>query len=532
MRVYRSPADRRVVVMTDVAEESEHGRFRQPNLKRRLVANSVATATGNIWTIVLSLAAVPILLASLGAQAFGVWALLQTLSVSTGWLSLADAGIGIATARSIAEAESLGDRGALERIVATSLTLFAATGVGAAIVLGTLGVAILPTIFHVPDQLVRSTQLAAVLAGAQAFLDLTARSFQAGLEGLQHVDLARLADTIRRTIVTAATCGVALLGGGLVAVAAAAALSSVSGVVASYALLRRRVRVRPLSASVTQARVLMRYALSVAVLRPISVIHRTVDRMVVGIVLGPAWVAAVEVASSLQGGADALLSATSYPVTPTAAWLDARKDGDAQRGLMLRGTRLSLAVTLPIAVSVAVMSAPFIRVWLGNDAPKGSALLATVGVASIIAAAPVAIASNMLVGVGNASPVIRAALAGIVVNVGLTVLLVNLIGAVGAFCATFIAGIVTLPLILFAALARFDVPLSVFVRKSVVAGAIPATAFAGLLILVRLVVHGALTQLVVGALAGAVVLIVLTFKYTLTDQERARFRRRTATELI
>jgi O-antigen/teichoic acid export membrane protein len=410
--------------------------------------------------------------------------------------------------------------------------IFAATGAAAAIVLATVGAATLPTIFHVPDHLLRSTQLAVMLAGAQAFVDLIARSFQAGLEGLQRVDLARLADAIRRTMVTVATCGVALLGGGLAAVATAAALSSTGAALASYVLLRHRVRVKLLTASITSARELMRYALSVAVLRPIGVIHRTVDRVVVGAVLGPVWVAAVEVATNLQSGADALLAATSYPVTPTAAWLRVRGERDALRGLLLRGTRLSLVATLPMGVSVAIMSAPFIRVWLGNDAPKGAALLASVGVASIIIAAPVAIASNMLVGVGAASSVIRAALAGIAVNVGLTILLVNLIGAVGAFCATFVAGMVTLPLLLVAALARFELPLSVFVRESVVAGAIPAAALAGVLVLVRLAVHGSVAQLLVGALAGAGVLIVLTFKYSLTDQERARFRRRTATELI
>jgi O-antigen/teichoic acid export membrane protein len=516
--------------MTDVAEGSEGGTFGQRNLKRRLITNSVATAAGNFWTMLLSLAAVPILLMGLGAQAFGVWALIQTLSVSTGWLSLADAGIGIAAARSIAEAESLEDRGALERTVATSLMLFAAAGVLAAIVLGTLGAAILPTIFNVPDGLVRSTRLAVMLAGTQALLDLVGRSFQAGLEGLQRVDLARLADTIRRTIVTAATCAVAILGGGLVAVAVAAAISSISGVAASYVLLRRRVRVRPFAASSTSARALVRYALSVALLRPISVIHRTVDRLVVGIVLGPAWVAAVEVASNLQGGADALLSASSYPVTPTAAWLNARKEGGALRRLILRGTRLSMAVTLPIAAAVAVMSAPFIRLWLGNDAPQGAALLASVGVASTIVAAPIAIVSNMLVGVGAAMPVIRAAVVGIIVNVGLTILLVNLIGAVGAFWATFVAGVVTLPLILFAALALFELSLSTYVRESVVCGAIPSVAFAAVLVLVRVVVNGDLRQLLIGALAGGCVLLVLTFTYTLTDQERARFRRRPATE--
>ena len=87
-----------------------------------------------------------------------------------------------------------------------------------------------------------------------------------------------------------------------------------------------------------------------------------------------------------------------------------------------------------------------------------------------------------------------------------------------------------MPLILFAALALFELSLPTFVRESLTPGAIPSVAFAAVLVLVRVVVHGDLRQLLVGALAGGCVLVVLTFKYTLTDQERARFRRRPATE--
>ncbi len=74
-------------------------------LKRRLVVNTAATGFGSAWSIVLGLVTLPVLLAQLGSEAFGVWVLIQTFSAFTGWCSLVDVGIGVAGTRAIAEAD-------------------------------------------------------------------------------------------------------------------------------------------------------------------------------------------------------------------------------------------------------------------------------------------------------------------------------------------------------------------------------------------------------------------------------------------
>lgn len=495
-------------------------------VKRRLFANTAATAAGNVWTIVLSLVAVPLMLGGLGAEAFGIWALLQTFSVSTGWLSLADSGIGVSASRSIAAAHSTGDAEAIDETVATSLILFIVAGVLAALLLAVLGILVLPSLFNVRESLVAATKTAAVLAGVQALIDLVARSFQASLEGLQRVDLARLADTVRRTFVTIATCATAVATGDLVAVAAAAALSSITGVGTAWFLLSRRAKIHIRLASAQRAKELFRYGLTIALLRPLGVIHRTVDRLVVGAILGPTAVAAVEVATNLVSGAEAVLSASSYSVTPAAAWLAASNENDALRAVMLRGTRLSMAVTMPLSVGIAVMSTPFVSFWLGAEAPRDVALLASVGVLSTILAAPVAVSSNMLLGVGSAVAVLKAAIVGIIVNVVLTICLVHAVGAVGAFYATIAAGLVSLPLIAAAALSRFGMPVGVFVRGALVPGTVSALMFGVVLVLARIVLDDPTTELVVGGGVGAIVLAVMTVSVVLTKSERARVLRR------
>jgi O-antigen/teichoic acid export membrane protein len=392
--------------------------------------------------------------------------------------------------------------------------------------LGVLGLVLLPSLFRVSGPLIATTKIAAAFAGLQALVDLICRSFQTSLEGLQRVDLARLADTVRRTAVTIATCVAATATGELTIVAAAAAASSAAGLVAAHVLLRRHVTVRPGRASVRRAGALFRYGVSIALMRPIGVIHRTVDRLVVGAILGPSAVAAVEVATNLLSGADAVLSASSYSVTPAAAWLAASREDGALRALLLRGTRLSMAVTMPLAVAIAVMSKPFVSVWLGSDAPKGAALLTSVGVVSVVLAAPVAISSNMLVGVGSAASVLKAALVGIIVNVALTIPLVHVLGAVGSFYATIAAGMLSTPMIVAAGLARFDLPFRSLLGQSLLPSIVPALGFGAVLVSARLLLDRPMSQLIVGGALGGLLAAVLTVSVTLTSDERARVLRR------
>src|SRR5438132_12304704 len=96
------------------------------------------------------------------------------------------------------------------------------------------------------------------------------------------------------------------------------------------------------------------------------------DRLIVGAVIGPSAVSLVEIATQVQNGADAILSATSYAVIPSAAWLRARDDQDTLRELLVTGTKYSLLVTLPAVVLAAILARPLVDFWVGpryHDVP-------------------------------------------------------------------------------------------------------------------------------------------------------------------
>ena len=131
---------------------------------------------------------------------------------------------------------------------------------------------------------------------------------------------------------------------------------------------------------------------------------------IVGATLGPSAVSLVEIATQVQVGADAILSAASYSVTPSASWLDARGDRDRLTDLLVKGTRLSVLATVPFVVMPALLAPELVRVWLGAESSEAAGLI-VVALAYILVTAPIQVGSNLLVGVGRARAVLWPALA-------------------------------------------------------------------------------------------------------------------------
>ncbi|HET7718445.1 MAG TPA: oligosaccharide flippase family protein, partial [Acidimicrobiales bacterium] len=159
-----------------------------------MLLNTAWTGVANFWAMVLALVTLPLLLHGLGRVAFGTWALLQTFSAITGWLSLVDLGVGTASTRAIAEQASLDDDRAVAGTIASTLACFASLGLVCAGILALAGPSVLPALFKTPSGLRDDLTFAVVVFAAQIVADLLTEGVESCLEGLQRVDLSRAVD--------------------------------------------------------------------------------------------------------------------------------------------------------------------------------------------------------------------------------------------------------------------------------------------------------------------------------------------------
>jgi O-antigen/teichoic acid export membrane protein len=496
------------------------GRYR-----RQLLRNTAATGLANGWAIVVALVSVPLLVRGLGATAFGTWALLQTFSAITGWLSLADLGVGIAVTRAVADRAAVDDHAGVGRAVGSALAIAAAIGLGCAAVLAVAGRALMAGAFRVPDHLRDDLRLALLPFAVQVLFELVGSVAGSCLDGLQRIDRSRALDAGRRTVVIGAAVATALATERLAPTVAAAAAATVVATVVALVALGRELgagrRARPHRATAGQ---LLHYGRRVWLLNGTGVLHRTMDRTIVGAVLGPAAVALVEVATQVQNGVAAVLSASSYAATSSAAWVQARDDRDRLRELLVRGTKYTCLATLPLCGLVAVLGGPLLDAWLPDRYGEAAGLIA-LAVAYLAIQAPLATGSNLLLGVGRAGAILRPAALAVVVNLAASIALVHAYGIAGAFVATIVSSLVLTPLLARAVADATGVGIGTVVRASVVPAlppAVAATAAAGAVAVAGL---GPLVTLVAGFAVGTVAWVGAGLAFTFGPDERAELRR-------
>ena len=308
----------------------------------------------------------------------------------------------------------------------------------------------------------------------------------------------------------AATATAAMAGGGLRGVAIASVMASTIGPLLGGALLTPRVHRSSLHLRRSEVIGILRYGGTIGALNATGVLHRTVDRLVVGGVFGPAAVTLVEIATQVQNGVSASLGAAAYAATSSASWVRSRGDPKILRELLIRGTRYSSAMVLVLAVETMVLARPLVRVWVGPRYDDVAGLI-VLAVLYLVMQTPLQVGSNVLQGVGRGGTIVVPALAAVTVNLIGSILLVHAFGVAGTFVATLIAGVVLTPPLLSAMLRETTVSLREFMGEAVVPALAPAAATAvATLAIVALPLHdlatlvgGAATGLVAGLVVGA-----------------------------
>lgn len=454
----------------------------------KLVRNTVANGIGSVVGILIGLVLTPFMIDRLGLEAYGVWSLALTLTFSGGYASLADLGMEGATVRYVAEATAEDDLDAVNRTVSTTLMLFLVI----ACVLAPAAVALagpFTSLFGVPAHLREAATLCFSLAGGQLAFELPARAFVAVLEGTQRFIVFQAVE-LGRTLLQAILFVLVLLEGwGIGALAGALATSSLVTLVLYWALAHwalAGLRVSPLHARRAELRRLVRFGGGVFTLRLVSTVYRQMDKVIVGAILGPGPVGLYEIANKVNLAASTTASVSVSALVPAAAF--ARRNAAILRDMFVRGSCYATAVSLPMTVAGFVFAKPLLVSWIGPDAAPA------VGAARLFLAYEALqsiqnVGSTMIFGIGRIRlPLIVNVLATLL-NLLLSIVLVQSVGFSGAILGTLIANGLAWPLLLRYYLTVFETPIKVWftriVRPNLVGFAGQIAVSAGLLVLVQ-----------------------------------------------
>ena len=397
---------------------------------RNTVAQTAAYVSGYLLSFVLA----PIMLAQLGLELFGVWAVTGAIATYAG---LADLGIARSMERFVAVFHAQSDRRKLQECFT-----FGLMGAAVATVSAILAAVLLAPLIDgaLDDALGREDMRAVLIATAIAFGCHTFRSVVNSVpEGMQRMVPPAIATIVYAVISFAVGVVALLMSRDLVTYAWANAGAALAGVLIALVSLRwvwRDVAIR------LPSRALVKEILGFSIRSQAGVVAELVnqqtDKILIALLIGVRAAGAYEIANR------AVLAVRTVGMMGTAAILSAATTRIALEGRgVISGfyayyTSRATAVTMPVVVGTAVAAPALLVVWIGDVPEESVAVFIALTIANAVNLTT-GVSSNIMLAEGK--PGLVSAYAGLAaaLNILLTIVLAPLFDLWGVIGATVIA---------------------------------------------------------------------------------------------
>lgn len=416
---------------------------------RNIASNWVAIGVN----LVLSFFLAPYVVNSLGANLYGIWAVAMQF---TGYLYLMDFGVRDSLIRYTAKYRATGNDLALRRILSVALLIYFPVFVAAMLV--TTGVAYaFPHWADIGDADASAARTTVFLVGASISSTFLFNIYSGLLQGLQRFDVANALGVAIGIFRAGLVVLVLHEGGGIVGLAwVQLGVTVLSGVLSFYVarllMCREGLSLRPLWVTGRKLRALLRLVSGYSVYVFINNIGQKLifasDAIVIALFLPVASVTYYAIAGNLIEYLRTLMSATAQVFNPVASEFSARNDKAGLRMLMLRSTRLTLTIGLPVIASYVMLGDVFIGLWMGPEfVAEASMVLVILAITQILSCPHNSVAS-ILYGIGRHRTLAFLRIGEAVTNLGLSLALVVPMGIKGVALGTAIPHIIVIGVIL------------------------------------------------------------------------------------
>ena len=399
-----------------------------------VIMNWIAMAVGMAIPFFLT----PFVVRHLGPTGYGIW----ILAVSTvSYLSLLDLGLRSAIIRFVSKADAQGnDEEARSAIQATLwFRLIVALAIA---ILSIILALIFPLLFKLPPDMARAAQVTVLMCSLGVSVSMVSGVFSAVLNALQRFDVLSTVSIFQIITRAGGVIVILLTGHGLTTLAYwefAVALGS-GAVFCTVALkLYPPCRVSIKRPDIATLKTIWSYSFTMFIIVVASQVIFSSDNVVVGAFLSVGLVAFYAIGGSLIVYSGQVASGLATTFTPMASGLEASGKMDELRRLLIRGTQGSLALALPVSISLLFRGKTFIGLWMGQRYSEISGNVLEILLISQFFSVADITAGNIMFAIGKHKAVAKAASVEAIFNLGLSIALVKTVGVYGVAWGTSIS---------------------------------------------------------------------------------------------
>ncbi len=449
--------------------------------------STLSNYIGQFITLAAWFLLTPFILHTLGTVQYGLWILISSL-VAYG--ALLDFGVASAVTKYVSEYEATRQRQEAEALLTAALVIHSGLGL-LVIALSVILAPILPQFFNIPAGEEQTAVWLIRLSGATVGFSIPGAIAPSILRGLQRFDLLNALNVTSTFLTVVATVVVLLMGGGVIGIVLVS-MSTLVVMQLPYLWVIRRtapdLRLGGWNASKGKVRDVVSFSLPVFAIHLGGQLETKTDDLVIGAFLPVRAIAPYDIARKL--GSIPLLVTEQFLkiLLPLASELSAENDRARLASLFIISTRLTLAIFLPFACTLAILAKPLLAAWVGPAYQEYAGLVLIIVLAGLIDTSQWP-AGLILQGMGRHRPLGWLSLATGIANLILSVTLVQSFGLTGVAVGTLIpTTVVCLGFVLPYTMSVLNVSVPVVLRQILLPPLVPVALMVVTLILLRNVV--------------------------------------------
>jgi O-antigen/teichoic acid export membrane protein len=411
----------------------------------RLLRNTALNFVGQCFLLILNFATAPYIVHHLGAEMFGIVALVQTTAGFAGFLNL---GIGRALMKYVSALHWTGDIDSINKLFQTAWTICMVSGLVTLVAIVIPKDTVGPLLLRGGPELSGVMDYAIYIAAFGLFSSMLLESVSGIPGALNRFDLSNSVNVIMGTIRVLGSVGALYLGFSIKTVLAVNLASNLVTVLV-FALVSRSLlpglSFRP-SFHFQSFKRLFHFSLPLLLAALSVLIVTRLDRFILAYYLPLAAVTFYTLPCSLSEKLSMGVSNVTSVVFPFTSELHAKADHGKVLELYVRSTKALNLVTLPFTVILLSLSEPILRYWLGAEyAIQGAVPLVLLGISAYLNAIS-AVPTVTILGVGRPWIPTVYAMSGSVINIAANILLIPRYGITGAAMGALLPQAIVVPI--------------------------------------------------------------------------------------
>jgi O-antigen/teichoic acid export membrane protein len=438
--------------------------------KTKIIKGSASNLVRVALSMLLAFVLPRLLVHRLSPAEYSAWVLILQISA---YISLLDLGLQTAVGKLVAEYDALGDRFACSRTLSSSISILCASAAVGAVALALVSWQV-PQLFHqMPAGLISDVRRGILVVGMSTVFALPFGAFLAAFTGLQSYGFPTALATGSRILTTAGLATLLLLHGTLMQMVWLLALFNIATAIGqfigwrsyakkfvgfSFRLVDRESIYR-----------LFKYGSALSIWTLANLFVSGLDMVIVGHYdFGNTGYYGI--ATSVSNFMLLVVSSLFSPILPAVSSLQSGRTPQQVGDIVIKATRYCVLLLCLIGIPLLIGPYPLLKLWVGHDYATRSALFLQVLVLGNVIrqlANPYAL---VLLATGQQHLATVAAVAEALVNISLSIYLVQRFGAIGVAIGTLVGAFVSVGLHLTVSMKLTHATISMSRRRFVLTG--------------------------------------------------------------